>query len=152
MYPASNKILAGRIHDNDGCLLYEYSPGEPALKYRFPQRNRIISGLSRSVIVIEAPEKSGALITADFALDQGRDLFVGKDALHSARSAGTRLLQSQGAPSVHTAREVAASWGCCTTFAKATVEPDSTSPASARDAGRQLASKFRKQLALDFKS
>lgn len=81
LYPAVNKKLASSIIQNGGCIVSEYSPGEPPLKWRFPARNRIISGLSEAVVVMESPVKSGALITADFALEQNRDLFFHESAI-----------------------------------------------------------------------
>ena len=81
LYPAVNKKLASSIIQNGGCIVSEYSPGEPPLKWRFPARNRIISGLSEAVVVMESPVKSGALITADFALEQNRDLFFHESAV-----------------------------------------------------------------------
>ncbi|ULQ60165.1 DNA-processing protein DprA [Brucepastera parasyntrophica] len=110
IYPRSNCRLAAKMLDCGGCLLSEYSPGSKPLQFRFPQRNRIISGLSRSVIVIEAPEKSGALITADFALEQGRDLYVYGGALSSVRGKGIQLLYEQGAPAISKAAEVLELW------------------------------------------
>lgn len=151
IYPASNKILAARMLQHNGCLLSEYSPGELPLKFRFPQRNRIISGLARSILVIEAPEHSGALITADFALEQGRDLFVGKDALHSARSSGTRCMHSQGARAIQSAEEVLLTW---TDFVCMEKKPGAVSakrPMNAQEAGLQLAFEFRQQLGLPVK-
>lgn len=81
LYPAVNKKLASSIIQNGGCIVSEYSPCEPPLKWRFPERNRIISGLSEAVVVMESPVKSGALITADFAIEQNRDLFFHESAL-----------------------------------------------------------------------
>ncbi|MBQ7906127.1 MAG: DNA-processing protein DprA [Spirochaetaceae bacterium] len=81
IYPSVNKKLAVEIIKNGGCLISEYSPGEPPLKWRFIQRNRIISGLSEATVVMESPPKSGALITADFALEQNRDLYFHESAL-----------------------------------------------------------------------
>ncbi len=81
IYPRTNVQLAAKIIQNGGCLLSEYAPGEQPLKYRFPERNRIISGLSKATVVIEAPAKSGSLITADFAIEQNRDLFFHEAAL-----------------------------------------------------------------------
>lgn len=81
IYPTVNKKLAVEIIKNGGCLISEYSPGEPPLKWRFIQRNRIISGLSEATVVMESPPKSGALITADFALEQNRDLYFHESAL-----------------------------------------------------------------------
>jgi DNA processing protein len=76
VYPASNRSLARRIVAEGGVLLSEYPVGTRPAKWTFPARNRIISGLCRCTVIVEAGEKSGALITADFALDQGRDLYV----------------------------------------------------------------------------
>ncbi|MCK5199681.1 MAG: DNA-processing protein DprA, partial [Spirochaetales bacterium] len=69
-------------------------------------RNRIISGLSRSVVVVEAPEKSGALITADFALDQGRDVFVHSCSLSSKKGLGCQKLVASGAAVINSAEEI----------------------------------------------
>jgi DNA processing protein len=79
--PASNKALARVILSKDGCVMSEYAPGTPPLKWQFPARNRIISGLSSATLIADAPENSGALITADFALEQGRDVFFHRAAL-----------------------------------------------------------------------
>ncbi len=81
IYPAANRNLAAGIIQNGGCLVSEYPPDMPPLKWHFPQRNRIISGLSEACLVVEAPLGSGALITADFALEQNRDLFFHEAAL-----------------------------------------------------------------------
>lgn len=75
VYPASNRALF-RDAERHGCILSEFAPGTPPIHYHFPKRNRIIAGLSCGVLVVEAPEKSGALITARQALDQGRDVFA----------------------------------------------------------------------------
>lgn len=74
--PLSHKRLAATMLERGGCLLSEYLPGVPAEKFRFPQRNRIIAALSPVTVVAAAPEKSGALITAEFALEQGRDVYL----------------------------------------------------------------------------
>jgi DNA processing protein len=76
VYPSSNRTLARRILETGGCLLSEYPPGTDPRKWNFPARNRIISGLARGVLIVEAPEKSGALITASFALEHNRELWV----------------------------------------------------------------------------
>lgn len=75
VYPKSNRTLFRRIEEN-GCLLTEYPPGTQPNPWQFPERNRIISGLSNGVLVVEAPKKSGALITAHDAFSQGREVFV----------------------------------------------------------------------------
>jgi len=76
IFPSGNKGLAVQIMKRGGCLVSEYPPETPGSKWTFPERNRIISGLSFGVMVVEAPAKSGALITADFALEQNRELFL----------------------------------------------------------------------------
>ncbi|MEI8094067.1 MAG: DNA-processing protein DprA [Spirochaetales bacterium] len=108
--PESNRRLAGRILAAEGALVSEYGPGEPALAYRFVARNRLISGLCRSVMVVQAPAKSGALITADFALDQGRDVVVHRAGLDGERGAGTRELARQGAPVLENAAGLEEVW------------------------------------------
>ncbi len=109
--PSSNKSLAAAILSHGGFLVSEYAPGVPPQKYHFPARNRIISGLSRGVVVIQAPARSGALITADYALDQGRDLFVHRDGLDSPVGAGTADLAADGALIVSTGSDVLGEWG-----------------------------------------
>ncbi|MBR5590042.1 MAG: DNA-processing protein DprA [Anaerotignum sp.] len=96
-YPPENKGLMDRILQN-GCILSEYPPGTPAMSGHFPARNRIIAGLSRMVVVVEAGKKSGTLITADLALDYGRDVFVVPGNVTSALSKGTNELIKQGCP------------------------------------------------------
>lgn len=106
VYPASNARLAQKIIGSAGCLLSEYPPFTEPMKFRFPQRNRIISGLSRYVVVVEAPRKSGALITADFALEQGRDVFVCKDILYSKKNEGGLSLYNDGAVAITSVKEI----------------------------------------------
>lgn len=97
VYPRENFELANRIAEN-GLVVSEYEEGASALTHHFPQRNRIISGLSVATIVIEAPERSGALITARMALDQGREVFVVPGDIDRKNSEGCiKLLQSSGA-------------------------------------------------------
>jgi DNA processing protein len=95
-YPSGNLDLKRKISQN-GAVVTEFSPGTPASTWSFPQRNRIISGLSRGIIVIEAGEESGSLITADFALEQGRDVFAVPGNVTSPLSAGTNRLIQNGA-------------------------------------------------------
>jgi len=92
IYPQSNLKLAQRILETGGCLISEYPPGTPGSKFTFPQRNRIISGLSLGVLVVEAKEKSGALITADWAKKQGRKIFAIPGLIHSLNSKGPHYL------------------------------------------------------------
>lgn len=95
VYPKSNRQLFEAV-TKKGCLLSEYPPGTAGLPWHFPRRNRIISGMSNGVLVVEAPEKSGALITARLAFDQGRDVFVVPGNIDVASCAGSNaLLQEQ---------------------------------------------------------
>lgn len=95
-YPAANASLYERILDQ-GCIISEYAPGTEARPMFFPARNRIISGLSDVVVVVEAKQKSGSLITADFALEQGRDIYAVPGRVDEPLSAGCNALIRQGA-------------------------------------------------------
>ncbi|MDA3808781.1 MAG: DNA-processing protein DprA [Spirochaetaceae bacterium] len=106
IYPSANKDLASSILDNGGALLSEYPPGTIPARYNFPERNRIVSALSEAVVVVESPLNSGALITADFALEQGREVFVLHIPSETAAGAGTMNLIKEGASSVSTAIEL----------------------------------------------
>ena len=105
VYPARNRALAARIA-SDGGLLSEYVPGTPALKQNFPRRNRLISGLARGVLVVEATLSSGSLITARLAGEQGRDVFAIPGSIHSPFSKGCHKLIREGAKLVETAQDV----------------------------------------------
>ncbi len=111
IYPASSNHAAARILAAGGCIISEYGTGTFPLKYHFPERNRIISGLARAAVVVEAPEKSGALITAEFALEQGRDLYVHRRCLDGGINSGCRRLRSEGAEAIDGFVDVASSWG-----------------------------------------
>lgn len=105
IYPPYHRDLASQIVPN-GALISEYPPLMPALPTQFPARNRIISGLSLGVIVIEAGEKSGSLITADQALEQGRNVYAVPGPITSPASAGTHHLIRQGATLVTSIEEI----------------------------------------------
>ena len=96
VYPASNRALF-RDTEVYGCILSEFPPGTPPAKWTFPKRNRIISGLSCGVLVVEAPEKSGSLITARLALEQGRDVFVVPGNIDQPSFVGSNRLLRDGA-------------------------------------------------------
>ena len=96
VYPPSNRALFRDVEDY-GCILSEFPPGTPPAKWTFPKRNRIISGLSCGVLVVEAPEKSGALITARLAADQGRDVFSVPGNIDIPTFAGSNRLIRDGA-------------------------------------------------------
>lgn len=106
VYPKENLELAKEILKNGGALISEYPCGTKPDKINFPARNRIISGICSGIIVVEAKEKSGTLITVDFALEQGRDVFVVPGNINSINSVGTNELIKQGAKMVTTYTEV----------------------------------------------
>ena len=97
IYPKENEQLAKEIIKNGGAIISEYPIGTQPKKEHFPARNRIISGLSTGVIVVEAKEKSGALITADFAVEQGRNVYAVPGNINSLNSVGTNNLIKDGA-------------------------------------------------------
>jgi DNA processing protein len=111
IYPAPNRPLARRIVAGGGAVLSEYPPGTRPSRWTFPARNRIISGLCRCTVIVEAGEKSGALITADFALEQNRDLFVAGDADGAVFGEGCRRLAEDGAKVMRTADDILAELG-----------------------------------------
>lgn len=97
VYPSENKKLEQKILTQGGCIVSEYIIGTGPHKMNFPARNRIISGLSQGVVVVEAKKKSGTLITVDFALEQGKDIYVVPGNITSYYSEGTNELIKQGA-------------------------------------------------------
>jgi DNA processing protein len=110
VYPAANRVLYDRV-ESDGCLLTEFPPGERPNAGSFPRRNRLISGLARATIVIEARARSGALITVDCALAQGRDVFAVPGPITSPQSVGCNRLIQQGATPALTLDDVLAEYG-----------------------------------------
>jgi DNA processing protein len=104
-YPRAHAQLAGRIAES-GAVVSEYPPGVEPSPWRFPARNRIVAGLARATVVVEARERSGALITADFALELGRDVFAVPGEITSVLSAGTNDLIRQGATPLLRAEDV----------------------------------------------
>ena len=91
VYPAAHAELARRVTER-GLIVSEYAPGVEPAPWRFPARNRIIAGLAAATVVVEARERSGALITADLALEEGREVFAVPGEITSALSAGTNAL------------------------------------------------------------
>jgi DNA processing protein len=119
VYPSSNRALAMRALETGGALLSEYPPGTGPRKWTFPARNRIISGISRGVLIVEAPQKSGALITARFALEQNRDLWVASAGIEPVSGTkrfaffdkrGTSKLAGDGAGVIKTASDILKAW------------------------------------------
>jgi DNA processing protein len=110
IYPEENLKLAEKISES-GAVISEFSLNTLPLKHNFPRRNRVISGLSRGVLVVEAARNSGALITADFALEQGREVFALPGQLDSLSSFGTNNLIKQGAKLVTDIRDIIEEFG-----------------------------------------
>jgi DNA processing protein len=109
-YPAAHAQLARRIAET-GLIVSEYAPGVEPAPWRFPARNRIVAGLCAAAVVVEARERSGALITADLALEEGREVFAVPGEIGSALSAGTNGLLKLGASPLTTPADVLASFG-----------------------------------------
>ncbi len=96
IYPSSHAVLARQIIERGGALVSEYPPGVPALKHQFVARNRIVSGLADALLITEAAEKSGTLHTAEFAIEQGREVLAVPGNITSPTSAGTNNLIKMG--------------------------------------------------------
>ena len=109
-YPAAHASLAGQIADR-GLVVSEYAPGVEPAPWRFPARNRIIAGLCAATVVVEARERSGALISADFALEEGREVFAVPGEITSALSAGSNALLRLGATPLTAAEDVLEAFG-----------------------------------------
>ncbi len=105
IYPSDHRRLAERLMEH-GALLSDYAPGTPPEAVNFPPRNRIISGLSMAVVVIEAGDRSGALITAGFAAEQGREVFAVPGNINAPQSAGANRLIQQGAHPLLDVRDI----------------------------------------------
>lgn len=106
IYPPENEKLAEKIVESGGCLVSEYIVGTKPLGEHFPARNRIISGLASGVVVVEASEKSGSLITVDFALEQGKNVYAVPGNINSPNSLGTNSLIKQGAKIVTSIEDI----------------------------------------------
>lgn len=106
MYPKENTELARKIIQTGGCIVSEYPLGTKPNKINFPQRNRIISGLSEGVVVVEASEKSGSLITAEFGIEQGKEIFAVPGNIDNPLSKGTNQLIMDGAKMVLSSKEI----------------------------------------------
>lgn len=143
VHPSSNQLLADHIIEGGGVLLSEYPPGSPPLAYRFLERNRIVSGLSRAVLAIEVPERSGVLATARFALEQNRDLFIVPGPVGHPNYKGSHRLIRAGATLVSDPQELLEDLGfqpaAKLTAAFAETPEEENVSAVMRAAGRPLA-------------
>ena len=110
IYPSQNHALAHDIHAR-GALVSEYPLGTPPARHHFPERNRLISGLSLGVLVVEAARRSGTLITARLAAEQGREVFAIPGSIHNPLARGCHALIRQGAKLVETAADIGAELG-----------------------------------------
>jgi DNA processing protein len=117
IYPAANRTLAHRLAQ-EGCLVTDFPVGTPAATGNFPRRNRLISGLSRGVLIVEAAMQSGSLITARLAVEQNREVFAVPGSIHSALSKGCHALIRDGAKLVESADDVLAELGLATRTAQ----------------------------------
>ncbi len=106
IYPSENIKLARKIVEFGGCLISEYPPETRGTRFTFPERNRIISGLSRGTLVIEAKQKSGALITANYAFSQKRKVFAIPGSIYSLNSKGSHILIKKGAKLVDNTSDI----------------------------------------------
>src|SRR5690554_168701 len=141
LYPAQRRKLTGRIIEQ-GLIVSEYPPGTQARGAHFPQRKRIISGLSRGVLVVEASLRSGSLITARTALEQGREVFAIPGSVHSPVARGCHQLIKQGARLVETADDVLEELGTWWSMS-----PDEA-PAQAPPAGPDLSALDGREIAV----
>lgn len=137
-YPASHRELASRIRER-GLIVSEYAPGVEPAPWRFPARNRIVAGLATAVVVVEARERSGALITADLGLEEGREVFAVPGEITSALSKGTNALLRVGATPLTSPADV------LEVFGLVVAQPDGVAspllehlPASADELSRRL--------------
>lgn len=106
IHPKSNRLLVRKIIENQGLIMSEFSPQTPPWPQNFPQRNRIIAGLSNKTLVIEAGEKSGSLITSKLALEEGRDVLTIVGDIFNLNSKGTNELAKNGAIIVNQAEDI----------------------------------------------
>lgn len=129
-YPATNANLFKRIIESGGVVVSEYMPGKPPLRQHFPARNRIISGISRGILIVEANIKSGALITARDAMEQNRDVFAIPGPIFGESSSGTNKLLKMGANPITEADDIFEFYGHTPTSKKVKSKPSNEAEAA----------------------
>lgn len=134
-YPAGHAELAARIRES-GLVVAEYPPGVEPAPWRFPARNRIIAGLATATVVVEARERSGALITADLALEEGREVFACPGQITSSLAAGTNALLKLGASPLTSSADVLESFG---------IEPRAKASAEVGEDARALLERLERE-------
>ena len=134
-YPAGHAELAARIRES-GLVVAEYPPGVEPAPWRFPARNRIIAGLAAATVVVEARERSGALITADLALEEGRDVFACPGQITSSLAAGTNALLKLGATPLTSSADILEAFG---------IEPAIKAAAEVSDEARVLLERLERE-------
>lgn len=152
VYPHSHRPLASAILERGGSLVSEYPSGESPMTWRFPERNRVIAGMARATLVVEAPDASGALITAHHALDEGRDVCVVLGNLGGPMNAGADRLASEGAIPLSSLDELLSEWGCSIPRVKCGTERDRRSGGDGESRGCEaalLADALRAELGLE---
>jgi len=133
LYPRSNVGLAERIVEHGGALLSEFAPDFRATQWSFPQRNRIMAGLAKATLIIEAEQKSGTLITARMATDYNRDVFAVPGSIFSPNSAGPNMLLKLGATPITSSTDILEALGLSTeTATQASIDFSSLSPEEVR--------------------
>jgi DNA processing protein len=140
IYPPENAALYERIR-NEGCIVSEMPLGQSPQARHFPRRNRIISGLSRGVVIVEASEGSGSLITANYALEQGREIFAVPGSPLDPRATGTNRLIREGATLIESAADVLA--GLRPILGRDFGEPDGRTPSGPITASEAEADRVR---------
>lgn len=138
LYPSQHAELARQIAER-GALVSEYAPGTPALRENFPQRNRIIAGVTRGTLVVEAALKSGSLITARLASEAGREVYALPGSIHAEQSRGCHALIRQGALLVETPQDILDDLGA-TSATLAAAPAAATTPAPAQPSNDPLLS------------